>query len=130
MPMEFQDWEAEVERRIAINEGRRNKVYMDSASPPNPTVGIGFNLNRSDAPQALASVGADYSAVKSGTPLTDDQVNKLFSYSLAPVLDEARHSLQPLHFDSMSDARRFVLCDLVFNLGDAGWHGFVNTRAL
>jgi len=128
--MTFQDWEAEVRSRIAINEGRRNVVYMDSASPPNPTIGIGFNLNRSDAQSVLASIGADYNAVRSGTPLTDAQVDQLFSLSLAPVLDEARASLQPLHFDSMSDARRFVVCDLVFNLGDAGWLGFVKTRAL
>lgn len=128
--MTFQEWEAEVQKRIAINEGYRNTVYMDSASPPNPTVGIGFNLNRDDARTALAKIGANYEAVLNGTPLTDQQVSRLFAYSLAPVLDEARASLEPLHFDSMSDARRFVLCDLVFNLGNAGWLGFVNTRAI
>jgi hypothetical protein len=128
--MTFQEWEAEAQRRVAINEGSRNTVYMDSASPPNPTVGIGFNLNRDDARQALASIGADYDAVKSGSPLTDAQVSQLFTYSFAPVVDEARASLQPFHFDSMTDARRFVICDLIYNLGNAGWLGFVQTRAL
>ena len=51
--MNFQEWEAEVQRRIGINEGYSSTVYMDSASPPNPTIGVGFNLNRSDARQAL-----------------------------------------------------------------------------
>jgi hypothetical protein len=125
-----QDWKAEVQRRLSINEGCRNVVYMDSANPPNPTIGIGFNLNRPDARQALSSVGADYNAVLGGSPLTDQQVAQLFAYSLAPVVGEARESLQPLHFDSMSDARRFVLCDLVFNLGNAGWLDFVNTRGI
>lgn len=125
-----QEWQAEVQRRIGIDEGCRNTVYMDSASPPNPTIGIGFNLNRSDARQAITDVGANYDAVMNGTALTDEQVAKLFAYSLSPVVDEARQSLQPMHFDSMSDARRFVLCDLVFNLGDAGWLGFVNTRGI
>lgn len=128
--MDFQAWEAEVQKRIGINEGYRNTVYMDSANPPNPTVGIGFNLNRADARDALAKIGADYNAVLNGTPLTDQQVAQLFAYSLAPVVDEARASLQPFHFDSMSDARRFVICDLVFNLGNAGWLQFVNTRAI
>lgn len=128
--MNFQEWEAEVQRRIGINEGYSSTVYMDSASPPNPTIGVGFNLNRSDARQALANVGADYNAVLNGTALTSQQVSALFNYSFAPVLDEARASLEPSHFDSMSDARRFVICDLIFNLGDAGWLSFTNTRSL
>jgi GH24 family phage-related lysozyme (muramidase) len=128
--MTFQQWEAEVQKRISINEGYRTTVYMDTANPPNPTVGIGFNLNRGDARAALAKIGANYDAVLHGTALTDQQVTQLFAYSLAPVIDEARASLQPMHFDSMSDARRFVICDLVFNLGNAGWLDFVNTRGL
>jgi hypothetical protein len=129
--MTFQEWEAEARKRIGINEGFSNKVYMDSATPPNPTIGIGFNLNRADAPSALAGIGADYGAVRSGAAsLTDAQVAALFTYSFAPIVDEARASLQPFHFDSLSDARRFVVCDLVYNLGNAGWQGFVKTRAL
>jgi hypothetical protein len=130
MSMTTQQWQAEVQKRIAIDEGSRNTVYMDTASPPNPTVGIGFNLNRSDARDALAKIGANYDAVLNGTPLSDQQVAALFAYSLAPVLDEARASLQPDHFDSMSDARRFVICDMVFNLGNAGWLGFAHTRGI
>ncbi len=128
--MNTQEWEAEVQRRIGINEGSSTTVYMDSASPPNPTIGVGFNLNRSDASSALAQIGANYNAVMNGTALTDQQVGELFAYSLAPVVDQAQASLQPFHFDSMSDARRFVVCDLVFNLGSDGWLSFVNTRAL
>lgn len=128
--MDFQQWEAEVQRRIGINEGFKNTMYYDTATPPNPTIGVGFNLNRSDARQALAKIGADYDAVMQGTALSDQQVAQLFAYSFAPVLDEARASLQPMHFDSMSDARRFVICDLIFNLGNAGWLGFTHTRAL
>jgi|HubBroStandDraft_6_1064221.scaffolds.fasta_scaffold282506_2 hypothetical protein len=128
--MTFQEWEAEVQRRIGINEGYSKTVYMDSASPPNPTVGVGFNLNRSDARDALAKIGAGYDAVRNGTALTDQQVSALFAYSFSPIVDEARASLQPFHFDSLSDARRFVICDLIFNLGNEGWLGFVNTRGI
>jgi hypothetical protein len=128
--MTFQEWEAEVQRRIGINEGYSKTVYMDSASPPNPTVGVGFNLNRSDARDALAKIGAGYDAVRNGTALTDQQVSSLFAYSFSPIVDEARASLQPFHFDSLSDARRFVICDLIFNLGNEGWLGFVNTRGI
>ncbi len=128
--MNEQQWEVEVQQRLIINEGRSATAYNDSASPPNPTIGIGFNLNRSDAREALASVGADYDAVRSGSPLTDQQIAALFAYALAPVVDQARASLQPFHFDSMSDARRFVICDLIFNLGDDGWLTFTQSRSL
>jgi hypothetical protein len=128
--MTFQEWEAEARRRIDINEGYSATVYMDSASPPNPTIGVGFNLNRGDAREALAGIGADYDAILKGAALTDQQASGLFVYSFAPVVDEARASLQPFHFDSMSDARRFVLCDLVFNLGNAGWLSFTTTRGV
>src|SRR5215469_17792554 len=100
--MTFQEWEAEVQRRIGIDEGYSKTVYMDSASPPNPTIGVGFNLNRSDAKTEIAHIGADYNAVMNGTALTDQQVSELFAYSFAPIIDEARASLKPLHYDSMS----------------------------
>jgi GH24 family phage-related lysozyme (muramidase) len=128
--MSFQDWEAEVQRRIGIDEGYSKTVYMDSASPPDPTIGVGFNLNRADARVTLSKIGADYDAVRGGAALTDQQVSALFAYSFAPVVDEARASLQPFHFDSMSDARRFVICDLTFNLGNQGWLDFANTRSV
>lgn len=122
------DWQAEVERRIAINEGRRTTVYHDTEGIP--TIGIGFNLERSDARTALAGIGADYDKVLAGEQLTDDQVDKLFAYSFAPIEADARASLQPTHFDALSDARRYVICDLVFNLGSDGWLQFINTRAV
>jgi GH24 family phage-related lysozyme (muramidase) len=120
------EWQAEVVRRIKINEGYRNTVYRDSLGIP--TVGVGFNLQRDDARSALASIGADYDAVMNGAALSDEQVDKLLAYSLAPIVSQARNSLAPTHFDSMSDARRFVLTDLVFNLGEGGWLQFVHTR--
>ena len=33
-------------------------------------------------------------------------------------------------FDALTDARRFVLCDLEFNLGSRGWLEFSSTRAI
>lgn len=120
-------WEAECRRRLTMNEGERDKVYNDTAGIP--TIGIGFNLQRGDARDILRQLGADYDAVIGGQPLTADQVAGLFQYSFSPIVDQARGSLAPFHYDSMSDARRFVLCDLVFNLGIAGWDAFGNTRA-
>lgn len=121
-------WEDECRARLDINEGERNIVYPDSKNIP--TIGIGFNLQRPDARVILAKLGADLSAVLAGAALTDAQVAALFQYSWDPIVSEARASLDPFHFDSMSDARRFVICDLVFNLGDGGWWSFVTARSL
>jgi len=95
-----------------------------------PTIGIGLNLQRSDAPLLLERAGVtDVSGIYHGTvTLTEDQIDDLFDLSFAPILGDAASSLQ--HFSAMSDARRFVVCDLVYNLGLAGWLGFSNTRAL
>lgn len=124
-----QDWLAECRRRLVINEGERNVVYRDTMGIP--TIGIGFNLLRPDAPSIIKAIGADYDAVLNGQTLTAAQVEALFEYSFAPIIDEARHSLQPTHFDNwLSPARQFVLCDLVFNLGETGWDAFGGTRSL
>ena len=53
--------------RLKKHEGVKNKVYMDSVGIP--TIGVGFNLNREDAPQKIKALGLDYNLVKSGKKL-------------------------------------------------------------
>jgi GH24 family phage-related lysozyme (muramidase) len=126
--MDHQEWSSEVERRITINEGRKSQMYFDTRGIP--TVGVGFNLQRTDAPSILASIGTSLPTVMGGTVLSDAQIDKLFAYSLQPIEAQARASLQNDHYQSLSDARRFVICDLIFNLGEEGWTDFVTTRSL
>lgn len=130
--MSNEQWLDEVQRRIGISEGDRTIRYFDSVGVP--TIGIGFNLQRSDADSALEQAGVpkdQIAGVKAGTvALTAEQVSKLFAYSFTPIISEARASLAEGVFDSMTDARRFVICDLCFNLGEGGWEGFAATRSL
>lgn len=99
-----------------------------------PTIGIGFNLLRSDARVALQTAGVadgdvdDVLAKKKA--LTEEQVDKLFAYSFAPIVSDARSSLPSGIYDSMTDARRFVICDMVFNLGVNQWGGFTQTISM
>jgi len=120
----------EVRRRIGDDEGDDLKAYRDSLGIE--TIGVGFNLTRSDARDALAKCGVtDVDGVMNGTTaLTPAQDAALFEYSFAPIESEARASLATGIYDSMTDARRFTICDLVYNLGNAGWNDFTNTRAL
>lgn len=130
MSMTRSQWLQEVARRVAINEGCELRVYRDSMGTK--TIGIGFNCERGDAVPALTKIGVkDINAVLGGQQaLTPAEVQALFEYSFAPVEAQARASLAPGIFDSMTDARRFVVCDLVFNLGNTGWLQFEGTRSL
>jgi GH24 family phage-related lysozyme (muramidase) len=119
---------AEVAKRIDDNEGDHTYRYLDSKGIP--TIGIGFNLLRADADSALRSVGSSLAAVNAGASLTEAQVQQLFAYSFSPIEAQARASLGPNIYDTLSDARRFVICDLVFNLGQDGWLEFAATRQL
>ena len=74
---------------IEQHEGRRAKVYLDTAG--HPTVGIGFNLDRADAGAKLSALGLDPGAVREGAvTLTDDQVDELFEPDLATAIDELK----------------------------------------
>jgi GH24 family phage-related lysozyme (muramidase) len=128
--MTRQEWLSEVERRLKINEGSEPYVYTDSMGIP--TIGIGFNLDRVDARAALAKIGvSDFEGILSGDIcLTQPQIDALFDYAFAPIERNANISLGAGIFDALSDARRFVLCDLEYNLGQRGWLGFTATRAI
>ena len=125
-----EEFTAEVRSRIGINEGRREMMYRDSLGIK--TIGVGFNLERGDAMLVLAKIGvSNVDGVIAGyVPLSQPQIDALLEYTFEPIEAAARASLAPGVYDALSDARRFVLCDLEFNLGQRGWLGFATTRAI
>lgn len=110
---------------IKRHEGIRHKVYLDSLGIP--TVGCGFNLLRSGAAKALAAVGADFDAVKSGDQLlTDAQIDKLLETDLRDCyIDLCKFFFND--FDSLPESARAVLVDMRFQLGPTRLRGFKNT---
>jgi len=54
-----------IEDMIAEAEGKRTCMHHDSLGIP--TIGIGFNLKRSDAPSLINGVGANYNKVLAGS---------------------------------------------------------------
>lgn len=121
-------WMAETQRRMRINEGCDLARYRDSMGIW--TLGIGCNLERGDAVDLLRSCGISYSAVMAGASITQAQADHLFALCFAPIIGAASTSLGPNVFRTLSDARRFVICDLEYNLGENGWLGFSTTRSL
>lgn len=50
---------------VADAEGTRPCVYIDTMG--HPTIGIGFNLDRSDARSICSKYGINYDAIRAGT---------------------------------------------------------------
>ena len=114
--------------RLKVNEGDEAHVYLDTKNIP--TVGIGFNLQRPDAPRLLQSVGANYQAVLSGQAvLTDVQIYALFENDLSSAITQAQQKIS--NYNDLAQPRQFVVVDMIFNMGSGtdGFGGFVNTIA-
>jgi GH24 family phage-related lysozyme (muramidase) len=130
--MTDQEWRAECDRRISAYEGNELVMYHDNKGIP--TIAKGFNLTRPEAADILRSVGvSDPGEVIAGrAAITEQQVEALFQHDLTNFINAARASLSPGVFDRLSDARRFVVVDLTYNMGpgEEGWGGFGPTHAL
>jgi GH24 family phage-related lysozyme (muramidase) len=125
----IQEWWDDAFTRTTINEGLRLKAYRDKFGYW--TIGIGHNLITGSA-KSLTDAGIKTTASNLilGMTITPAQAQRLFENDFVPCVTRARGSLIPGVFDFLSDARRYVLADLEFNLGDAGWLQFANTRSL
>jgi hypothetical protein len=126
----------ELDRRLRINEGERFTAYYDTANPPCLTIGVGFNLQRADAVtvgQVLKAAGIvcpwSLEAFKK-LSLTQEQVDALLDHDVPNYIAAARRSLVNDLFDTMTPARQIAITDMTYNLGEAGWLGFVTTRTL
>lgn len=99
---------------IKEHEGYRPQVYIDTVGKP--TVGIGLNLKREDAPAIVASAGANYNAVLSGQQkLTDEQIKTIFKSTLSIAYADAKKFMP--NFDNLPKNIKLVILDLSFNLG-------------
>ena len=111
---------------IKDHEGYRPQVYKDSVGKP--TIGIGFNLTRSDARALIKRVGADYDQVLTGKQLLNDkQINTLFELSLRTAYKDAEKFIPDL-FNQPRNVK-LALIDLAFNLGYDRLSKFKNTKA-
>jgi GH24 family phage-related lysozyme (muramidase) len=129
--MTQQEWETDFAARLMHNEGFRLSMYHDSMGIP--TIGCGFNLQRSDWRQGLAAAGVTDTNAQNGIldgtlALSVAEVGALLNYSDEPIIPQGRALLEPTHFDNMSDARRCAFADMCFNIGESGlgeFYGFL-----
>ena len=112
--------------QLIKHEGKKSKVYKDSKGIP--TIGVGFNLTRSDAKSKIEALGLDYRKIVSGDlELSEPQIDSLLSDDIKTAIADATSSVKT--FDKLSDVRKRVVVDMVFNLGKTRFLKFKDTIA-
>ena len=102
------------------HEGRVSYVYDDNTSrrwsskaKGDPTIGIGFNLNRPDARKLIGQVGGDFDRLMAGKDtLNPDQIDQLTGLAVRETANWLRN-----HFDGvvMENAKWMALTSLAYN---------------
>ena len=111
--------------REKLNEGYVPYVYRDSKGIP--TIGVGFNLEKSGARQQIESVGADYDAVLTGRQdLADAQIKALFAMDMKTAVTCVQSWPR---WSSLGFGAQSALADMAFNLGCKRLGGFKRLRA-
>jgi len=105
--------EALLVKELRRDEGVRYTPYEDTKGIP--TVGVGHNLQAAPLPAGWAY------------PLTDGQVNLLLDSDLLNVYHDLDRNLP--WWQTLSDVRQRVICNMCFNLGMNRLLGFKNTLA-
>lgn len=114
-----------VAEMIEKHEGKRDKVYSDTLN--NPTIGIGFNLNRYDAREKIEALGLSYDEIKKGNQsLTDKQIYSLFKDNLNEAINISQSFLP--NFNEHPAKIQEVIIDMAFNLGSNKLAGFKKFR--
>jgi lysozyme len=109
--------------RVKQHEGVKPKKYIDSRGIP--TVGVGFNLKRSDADQKLKAVGANPAKVKQGKQaLNNNQIETLLVGDLKSSKEAANRIVGNL--TQHPAGVQGVLVEMAFNLGASGLAEFKN----
>ena len=111
---------------ITKHEGKRNKVYLDTKQIP--TIGVGFNLKRSDAKAKIEKVGANYQNILNGKQLlTHKQIDLLLTDDINTAITDAKNFIT--NFDELPIQAKMVIVDMAFNLGAERLNKFQKLKA-
>jgi lysozyme len=89
-------------RQLSIDEGRRNKLYKDTANPPKWTIGVGRNIE--------------------DRGLREDEIDLLLGNDIKEAEATARALVR--NFDQLDDVRQEVVVNMAFNMGMPRLSGF------
>lgn len=115
-----------IRQYIIANEGWHQSAYLDTAGIP--TIGVGFNLLRSDARAKVEALGLDYDDVLNRRcTLSDAHIESLLQQDVEKAIAAAM-ALVP-GWEALSLPRKKVLADMAFNLGAGGLAKFTRFLA-
>jgi lysozyme len=103
--------------QLEIDEGVRRRRYLDTASPPRWTIGMGHNITDDPA----------YPFKPEDEPLNDTQIDVLSSRDIARAVADLDQYAN--WWRAMEEPRQRVLANMCFNLGWARLSQFKNTLA-
>ncbi len=86
---------AKLTAQLTVDEGRKSRMYLDNATPPRWTIGVGFNLSDRALPDPIIDALLDW------------------------CIDNVQHELDSAlpWWRTMSDARQNALANMAFQLG-------------
>jgi hypothetical protein len=113
---------AAARRAILRYQPASNWVLASRDPTPRMTVGLGFDVSRSESQEVLRRVGLDPAAVRSGrTPVSDGQMDELFDLALQAAIGFADRRVPGFH--EMPSERQSAVLELIVWLGIDGTSG-------
>ena len=97
----------EIKEQIKLDEGLSLKPYRCTSGKL--SIGYGWNLDDNGIPIRIA--------------------DELFEYAFSMALNGAAMFIGPIAWSQLSEARRGVLINMSYNLGNRGLNGFVRFRS-
>lgn len=91
--------------QLAVDEDRRPRMYLDTATPPRWTVGVGRNVSDRD--------------------FSDDEIDLMLANDINAVERQLNKALP--WWRDMNDTRQNVLANMCFNMGIGKLLGFKST---
>lgn len=86
---------ARLSKQLEVDEGKKERIYLDTANPPKWTGGVGRNL--------------------SDRAFSEDEIQLMLSNDIDLATRDVRQLVPG--FDYLSDARQEAIVNFVFNLG-------------
>jgi GH24 family phage-related lysozyme (muramidase) len=103
-----------LKQMLIRHEGSREKVYLDSKKIP--TIGVGFNLRRQDAPKLIQKLGLNYSNILNGKEqLRPEHIDALLMHDIQTAINDAKQFVP--NFDQLPEKVQMIVVDMAFNLG-------------
>ena len=112
---------ANLKAMLERHEGRKRVPYNDTATPPNLTVGVGWNMHTNPLPDDVALYLGQHGEI------TDEMIDRLLEISVWKAEASCRRVWPG--FDGFSRNRQDALIDFMFNCGEKTVRGFTNTVA-